>query len=54
MLTKIQLADKYNVSKSTVDKWLKQGIPVLRLGYRTLRFEAEVVDMWLKDRQRVV
>jgi excisionase family DNA binding protein len=40
-----------SVSKPTVMKMVKEGMPVLRLGERVYRFEQTEVLTWMKNRK---
>ena len=41
------------VSTRTVDTLLTEGLPHIKMGYRTLRFDLEEVRAWLRDRYHV-
>lgn len=44
LLTRIQLANRLNVSPFTIRNWTLSGlIPVVRLGYRTIRYDWDAV-----------
>lgn len=46
-LTRKQLEEYFEVSRATVTKWEKQGMPFLNLGYRTRRYKLSTVIAWL-------
>lgn len=51
LLTARQVAERLNVSLSTVMRWTKAGeIPVIRMPTGTLRYRPEAIDAWLIDR----
>ncbi|MDR1870145.1 MAG: helix-turn-helix domain-containing protein [Treponema sp.] len=47
-LTLRQICDKYQISRSTIDRWRKEGLPDEKLGGR-LRFNEKKVDKWIKE-----
>ena len=48
-LTTNDIMRKYSVVRSTVNNWRKEGLPIVRFG-RLVRFEAEEVDKWLRNK----
>ena len=42
-----QLADKYGVDRTTVYKWIKRGMPSIKIG-GTRRFKVSDVEEWIK------
>jgi len=47
LLTLRQLSDKLQVSRSTIDRWRKEGLPCTKIG-KSLRFDEKKVFGWIK------
>lgn len=42
-MTTIELAEKYKVSRQAIDRWRERGLPYIKLGKKSFRYdEAEV------------
>lgn len=48
LITIQQLCEIFQVSRSTVDRWRKDGLPCLKIG-RNIRFNEEVAINWIKN-----
>ena len=48
-LTSKDLEKKYQISRSTVDNWKKEGLPHIKIG-RSVRFDEAEVDKWINKR----
>ena len=48
-LTSKDLEKKYQISRSTVDNWKKEGLPYIKIG-RSVRFDETEVDKWISKR----
>jgi excisionase family DNA binding protein len=48
-LTSKDLEKKYQISRSTVDNWKKEGLPFIKIG-RSVRFDEKEVDKWINKR----
>ena len=46
LLTVDELSDILKISRSTIDRWRKEGMPCKRIG-RGIRFKFEEVEKWL-------
>jgi phage terminase Nu1 subunit (DNA packaging protein) len=46
-LTRAQLIGRLNVSESTVRRWERAGLPVIRVGDRGKRYNLQIVTAWL-------
>jgi len=51
LLTLHQLCDKLQLSRSTIDRWRKEGLPYTKLG-RSLRFDEKEVAEWIKQNKQ--
>lgn len=49
LLSKKQLADHLQVSKVTIDRWRKKGMPWTRAGVKLVRFDLVAVYKWLEQ-----
>ena len=48
-LTSKDLEKKYQISRSTVDNWKKEGLPYIKIG-RSVRFVEKEVEKWINER----
>ncbi|HEL2201324.1 TPA: helix-turn-helix domain-containing protein [Streptococcus suis] len=46
-LNKQQACKYLGISNNTLDSWIKQGLPVIRVG-KTVRFDKDEIDRWLQ------
>jgi excisionase family DNA binding protein len=46
-LTKRRLADYFQVSVRTIERWTTRGLPCLRVG-RTVRYRVSACEAWLE------
>jgi excisionase family DNA binding protein len=49
-LTRRQLAERFQVSERTIDRWTNEGMPGEKWGRRTRRFQLPKVETWLRGR----
>lgn len=47
-LNKQQACDYLGISNNTLDSWIKQGLPVIRVG-KTVRFDKAEINRWLQN-----
>ncbi|HEL1593005.1 TPA: helix-turn-helix domain-containing protein [Streptococcus suis] len=47
-LNKQQTCDYLQISNNTLDSWIKQGLPVIRIG-KTVRFDKAEINRWLQN-----
>jgi len=47
LLTMKDICEKYHISRATVDRWRKEGMPFSKVG-RGVRFIESEVDDWIK------
>lgn len=52
--SKKDVARMVQMSVRSVDNFLREGCPALRIGKRRVRFDLEEVRVWLADNYRVV
>lgn len=51
LITSKELQDMYSLSRSTIDRWRKEGMPSIKVG-RNVRFDEDDVRTWiLKNKQ---
>jgi excisionase family DNA binding protein len=48
LLTPRQICDKLQLSRTTIDRWRKEGLPCEKLG-KSLRFDEKEVATWIKQ-----
>jgi hypothetical protein len=51
-LTQGDLASVFQVSRGVVAEWVRAGMPTLRCGAQSPRYELEAVLAWLRERDR--
>ena len=49
-LDKKQVAEKFGISVSTVNNYMRQGMPFYKMGGKLVRFVYEEVEKWIKER----
>lgn len=49
-LDKKGIAEKFGISVSSVNNYMRQGMPYYRIGSKLVRFDPEEVEKWLKER----
>lgn len=47
-LNKQQACNYLGISNNTLDSWIKQGLPVIRVG-KTVRFDKAKINRWLRN-----
>lgn len=52
MMTAKEVSEYLKIHLNTVYEFVKQGMPVYRIGVKDLRFEIEEVKEWLKDNNK--
>lgn len=48
IITLEQLAEMYSISRTTIDRWRREGMPFQKVG-RGVRFDLQEVENWIKD-----
>jgi excisionase family DNA binding protein len=51
LLTLRQLCDKLQLSRATIDRWRKEGLPFTKIG-KSLRFDEEKVAEWIRQNKQ--
>ena len=51
-LSKKQVAEKFGISVSTVNNYMRQGMPFYKVGRKLVRFIFEEVENWIADKGR--
>ena len=49
-LKKKEVAERFGISFSSVNNYMRQGMPYYRIGSKLVRFDPEEVEKWLKER----
>jgi excisionase family DNA binding protein len=52
-LTVNQMCEWLMISRNTLSRWRKDGLPTIKIG-RTIRFEKEEVKKWLRDQGKLI
>ena len=49
-LNKQQACNYLSISNNTLDSWIKQGLPYIRVG-KTVRFDKTEINRWLQNQE---
>ena len=49
LLKKKEVAERFGISISSVNNYMRQGMPYYRIGSKLVRFDLEDVEKWLKE-----
>ena len=49
-LNKKELAERFGISVSSVNNYMRQGMPYYKIGSKLVRFDPDEVEKWLKER----
>ena len=49
-LKKKEIAERYGISVSSVNNYMRQGMPYYKIGSKLVRFNPEDVEKWLKEK----
>lgn len=49
-LKKKEVADRFGISVSSVNNYMRQGMPYYKIGSKLVRFNPEDVEKWLKEK----
>lgn len=52
-LTRRQVAERLGIGLTTLDKYVKAGMPSHQWGLRVRRFKFSEVERWLRQRERI-
>ena len=49
-LKKKEVAERFGISVSSVNNYMRQGMPYYKIGSKLVRFNTEDVEKWLKEK----
>lgn len=49
-LKKKELAERFGISVSSVNNYMRQGMPYYKIGSKLVRFDPDEVEKWLKEK----
>ena len=49
-LKKKEVAERFGISVSSVNNYIRQGMPYYKIGSKLVRFNPEDVEKWLKEK----
>ena len=49
-LKKKEVAERYGISVSSVNNYMRQGMPYYKIGSKLVRFNPEDVEKWIKEK----
>ena len=49
-LKKKEVAERFGISVSSVNNYMRQGMPYYKIGSKMVRFNPEDVEKWLKEK----
>ena len=50
-LSKKQVAERFGISVSSVNNYMRKGMPFYKMGGKLVRFVSEDVENWMKQRK---
>ena len=50
-LNKKQIADRFGISISTVNNYMRKGMPFYKIGEKLVRFIPDEVEKWIKEQK---
>lgn len=51
LITSKELQEIYSLSRATIDRWRKEGMPSIKVG-RGIRFDEELVRQWISENKQ--
>ncbi len=51
LITSEELQEIYSLSRSTIDRWRKEGMPCIKVG-RNVRFDEIEVQKWISENKQ--
>ena len=51
LITSKELQEIYSLSRATIDRWRKEGMPSMKVG-RGVRFDEEAVREWISENKQ--
>ena len=51
-LKKKEVAERFGISDSSVNNYMRQGMPYYKIGSKLVRFSSEDVEKWLKEKSK--
>lgn len=51
LMTVKDIQEIYSLSRATIDRWRKEGMPSMKVG-RGVRFDEEAVEKWIKENKQ--
>ena len=51
-LDKKGIAEKFGISVSSVNNYMRQGMPYYKIGSKLVRFSSEDVEKWLTEKSK--
>lgn len=51
-LKKKEVAERFGISVSSVNNYMRQGMPYYKIGSKLVRFSSEDVEKWLKEKPK--
>lgn len=51
-LKKKEVAERFGISISSVNNYMRQGMPYYKIGSKLVRFSSEDVEKWLKEKSK--
>ena len=49
-MKKKEVAERFGISVSSVNNYMRQGMPYYKIGSKLVRFNPEDVEKWLKEK----
>lgn len=52
LITTKQLCEELDVTRQTVQRWVKRGIPYVKVGLQQNKFDIEAVMKWFEEQRK--
>lgn len=52
LLKKKEVAERFGISVSSVNNYMRHGMPYYKIGGKLVRFDQEEVENWLKEKSK--
>jgi excisionase family DNA binding protein len=51
-LKKKEVAERFGISVSSVNNYMRQGMPYYKIGSKLVRFDIKDVEKWLREKEK--
>jgi predicted DNA-binding transcriptional regulator AlpA len=51
-LKKKEVAERFGISVSSVNNYMRQGMPYYKIGSKLVRFDIKDIEKWLREKEK--